>query len=287
MSVRSAQRKHAKATQRKKILEQRRRLEPNSRGSELAREVRLAAAAPVYTCLVQESIFQSGMGLVFLSRKTGARDVALGGFLVDAYCLGVKDVTYRELDESDVEELLDEVGATAPLTPVDPPYARKLLRDAAAYARSLGLPPHPDFETVELLFGDVAADACDVKFRFGHEGRPLYVPEPTESPTRIRRRIETLRRRLGDDGFDFAFPEETIDAFDELDDGAMDYDPDVGPDPARWLALEEGERLRQVKDFHRRCDALLVEPEIHGAIHVVIENQIAMGAEKPVREALE
>jgi hypothetical protein len=225
--------------------------------------------------------------MVFLSRKTGARDLALSGFLVDAYCLGVKDAMFRELDEDEMEELLDGAGATAPLTPVDPPYARKLLRDAAAYAQSLGLPHHPDYATAGLLFGDVAADACDVEFEFGHEGRPFYVPGPTESPTQIRRRIDRLRRRLGDDGFDFGIPEEAIDAFDELDDGEMDYDPDIGPDPAAWLALEEGERLLQVKDYHERYDAVLANLELHATVHVVIENQIAMGDETPAREALE
>jgi hypothetical protein len=287
VSSRNAQRKHAKATQRKKILEQRRRLEPNSGGGELAREIRRAAAQPLHACLVQDSVFQSGVGMVFLSRKTGGGDVALSGFLVDAYCLGVKDAMFRELNVGEMEELLDGAGATAPLTPVDPPYARKLLRAAAAYARSLGLSPHPDFETVELLFGDVAADACDVEFQFGYEGRPLYVPGPTESATQIRRRIDRLRRRLGDDGFDFSLPEDALDAPDQLDDGEMGYDADVDPDPAHWLALDEAERLRQAMDYHERHDPLLAEPDIHAAIHVMIENQIATDDETPAREALE
>ena len=286
MSSISAQRKHAKATKRKKILEQRHRLEAKGAGGGLAHEVRRAATHPLHACLVQDSIFQTGMGMVFLSRRTGARDLALSGFLVDAYCLGVKDAMFREFDEDEMEELLDGAGATAPLTPVDPPYARKLLRDAAAYAQSIGLPPHPDYPTAELLFGDVVADACDVEFQFGHEGRPFYVPGPTESPTQIRRRIDRLRRRLGDDGFDFGTPEDAIDMLDELDD-ETDYDPDVGPDPAHWLALEEGQRLRQATDYHERYDALLAEPQVHAAIHVMIENQIAMGDETPAREALE
>ncbi len=284
MSSRNAQRKHAKATQRKKILEQRRRLEPNGAGGGLAHQVRRAAAQPLHACHVQDSIFQTGVGMVFLSRKTGARDRALSGFLVDAYCLGVKDAMFRELDEDEMDQLLDELGTTAPLIPVDPPYARKLLRDAAAYAESLGLPPHPDYPTAELLFGDVAADACGVTFEFGHEGRPLYVPGPGESPTQIRRRIERLRLRLGDDGFDFDLLE---DAIDELDDGEMDYDPDVDPDPAAWLALDEGERLRRARDCHERYDPLVAELEAHAAFHVAIENQIAMGDETPAREALE
>jgi hypothetical protein len=283
----NAQRRHAKATKRKKILEQRHRLEAQDAGGGLAREVRRAAAAPLHACLLQQSVLQSGVGMVFLSRKIAARDLALGGFLVDAYCLGVKDAMYRELDEGEMDELLEEASATAPLTPVDPPYARKLLRDAAAYARSLGLPPHADYAMVEPLFGDVAADACDVEFQFGHEGRPFYVPGPTESPTQIRRRIDRLRRRLGDDGFDFGLPEDAFETPNELEDGEMGYDPDVGPDPAHWLALEEAERLRQAKDYHERYDALLANLDIHAAVHVVIETQIAMGDETPARGALE
>jgi hypothetical protein len=287
MSSTNAQRKHAKAIKRKKALEERHHLDAKGAGGGLAHEVRRAAAQPLHACLVQDSVFDSGVGMVFLSRKTGGGDLALSGFLVDSYCLGVKDAMFRELNEDEMEELVDEAGATAPLTPVDPPYARKLLRDAAAYAQSLGLPPHPDYATAELLFGDVAADACDIAFEFGHEGRPLYVPGPTDSPTQIRRRVERLRRRLGDDGFDFALPEDALDAPDELDDGEMGYDPDVGPDPAHWLALEDGERLRQAKDYHERHDALLAKPELHATVHVIIENQIAMGDETPAREALE
>jgi hypothetical protein len=287
MSSRIAQRRHAKANQRKKVLEQRRRLEAADAGGGLAGEVRRAATRPLHVCLMQDSVFETGVGMVFLGRKTGGRGVALSGFLVDAYCLGVKDAMFRELDEDEMEELLDGAGATAPLTPVDPPYARKLLRDAAAYARSLGLPPHPDYAAAELLFGDVAADACDVAFEFGCEGRPFYVPGPTESPTQIRRRIERLQRTLGDDGFDFGLPEDAIDTPDELDDDETDYDPDAGPDPTHWLAFEEGERLRQVMDYHERYDGSLAEPEVHAAIHVMIENQIATDDEMPAREALE
>jgi hypothetical protein len=291
MSSSNAQRKHAKAVKRKKILEQR-RLESSSAGGGLAHEVRRAAAQPLHACLVQDSIFETGMGMVFLSRKIGGGDLALSGFLVDAYCLGVKDAMFRDVDEDEMEEILDGVGATAPFASVDPPYARKLLRGAAAYAQSLGLAPHPDYAKAELLFGDVAADACDVEFEFGYEGRPLYVPGPGESATQIRRRIELLRRRLGDDGFDFGPPEDAIDApdeqdGDEMDDDEVDYDPDVGPDPEHWLALDEGERLRQAIDHHERHDALLANLELHATIHVVIENQIAMGDEAPARAALE
>ena len=291
MPSRNLQRRHAKAVHRKKVLQERRRLDTAVVNRSLARDVRRATAAPVHACLVQDSIFESGVGMVFLVRKTGTRSFAVGGFLVDAYCLGVKDAMFREVDEAKLGMLLDGVEATAPLVPADPAYARKLVRDAAAYAQSLGLPPHADFAAVEPLFGDVVADACNVQFQFGYEGKPLYVPGPTESPTQIRRRFERLHRKLGADGFAYIMPVDALDALEDLgeedDDVEGGYDPDVAPDPAEWLALDEDERLERVEDYHRRADPSLVYPEVHAIIHMVIENHVAEGDELPVRRTLE
>src|SRR2546430_2481500 len=81
--------------------------------------------------------------------------------------------------------------------------ARKLLRDLAAWSQSIGFAPHRDFAVVERMFGDVSADASDAIFRFGRDGKPVYIPGPSETAPLIRRRIEQLQKYLGDDGFGF------------------------------------------------------------------------------------
>ena len=86
---------------------------------------------------------------------------------------------------------------------VDPSYARKLLRDLAAWSLSIGFAPHRDFAAVERLFGDVSADASDAVFRFGRDGKPVYIPGPNDTAHLIQRRIEQLRKYLGDNGFGF------------------------------------------------------------------------------------
>jgi Domain of unknown function (DUF1841) len=296
---RNAQRRHAKAVRRKNLLAERRRQGMAESKRTLAENVRRASAAPLHSCLLQNEMFESGVGMVILARKTGAHRVALAGFLVDVYCLGVKDALFREIDEAEIETIVDSLGMTAPFEAVDPSYARKLLRDAAAYARSLGLEPHADYAAVEPLFGDVDADACEEEFQFGHEGKPLYLPGPTESPTQIRRRFDLLSRRLGADGFEFREFEDALDALEAQDDEDEDfdleededlegaYDPDVAPDPARWLALDEQERLEQVLDYHRRAGITLPNEKIHAVMHATVENQIAMGDELPVRRTVE
>ena len=149
-------------------------------GGTLAEAVRRASAAPVHSCLLQNAIFESGIGMVILTRKVGQRTLALAGFLVDRYCLGVKDAYFRETDQAEIESLIDSLETSAPFEAVDPSYARKLLREAVAYAGSLGLTPPADYVAIEPLFGDVVADACDETFTFGFEGKPLYVPGPAE-----------------------------------------------------------------------------------------------------------
>jgi hypothetical protein len=64
------------------------------------------------------------------------------------------------------------------------------------------------------------------------------------------------------------------------------YDPLMAPDPKRWLASDEGERQRLVEQYHRRQRVRLPNLRAHAAVHVVVENQVAMGDELPVAETL-
>lgn len=57
------------------------------------------------------------------------------------------------------------------------------------------------------------------------------------------------------------------------------YDPDISPSPADWLRTDEGERIEQVTSYHRRKKLKLPNAQLHAVIHVVVENQIALGEE--------
>lgn len=53
------------------------------------------------------------------------------------------------------------------------------------------------------------------------------------------------------------------------------YDPVRKPGSREWLALDEQERLALVVGYHRRTRAKLPNLQLHAAIHVVVENQLA------------
>lgn len=61
------------------------------------------------------------------------------------------------------------------------------------------------------------------------------------------------------------------------------YDPLKAPNPQQWLAEDEQQRINLVEDFHRRARVDLPSVQIHAAMHVIVENQIALAEEVPVR----
>jgi hypothetical protein len=64
------------------------------------------------------------------------------------------------------------------------------------------------------------------------------------------------------------------------------YDPNQPPEPRSWLALDEAERIRQVEVFHRKARIRLPTARGHAALHVIVENQIALGSETPAAATL-
>jgi hypothetical protein len=55
------------------------------------------------------------------------------------------------------------------------------------------------------------------------------------------------------------------------------YDPDTSPGAADWLQTDEGERIELVSAYHRRSRIELPNSQLHAVVHVVVENQIALG----------
>ncbi len=68
---------------------------------------------------------------------------------------------------------------------------------------------------------------------------------------------------------------------------ARDYDPLTAPNSDDWEAMDEAERMMIVMDHHREAGVELPNERIHAAIHVIVENQIALGDETAAAATLE
>ena len=54
------------------------------------------------------------------------------------------------------------------------------------------------------------------------------------------------------------------------------YDPDRPPDANAWLAIDEDARLRLVSAYHQREQTAPPMARLHAALHVAVENQLAI-----------
>jgi hypothetical protein len=57
------------------------------------------------------------------------------------------------------------------------------------------------------------------------------------------------------------------------------YDPETSRPSVDWLQTDEGERIELVSSYHRRKKIHLPNAQLHAVIHVVVENQVALGEE--------
>ena len=215
MSSTIAQRRALKEARRRKNVAKKRRQEGSKARAEAVDRVRQWASGPIHSCLIQRGLFDCGLGMVALVRKIGIGELATAVFLVDVFCRGIKDAFIHRIGPEELADFIDGVGLAAPLAPVDSSYARKLLHEASGYAASLGFSPHRDFAAAEALFGDVNTHDCDTVFRFGRDGRPCYIPGPSESQGEIRKTVQQLRNRVWDDGFTYIAPADELEFADD------------------------------------------------------------------------
>jgi hypothetical protein len=189
----------------------------------LRERMQRAAAAPVLDSTVFGRLVDHGMGQLVFSRELHSGDVAVAVFLLDRYCLGVKDAFGRVMSRSERSELLDRLHEFGVRLPLDPPTARRLVEDAVAYGRNLGFEPHPDYSRVQPIFGDVDPQQAKRTFEFGKDGKPFFVAGRHDSPARCLRIINQLRERCGEGGSHYLVPADPTDFFvDGFDSGMGD-----------------------------------------------------------------
>ena len=165
-------------------------------------EIMRAAAYPLHECLIPENLFEVGIGHVLVTRRLGNRIVVVS-FLVDVYCLGVKDALFATVPAEAYDLIVERSGCGFPMVPIDPACARKLVEGAVAYAQNLGLRAHEDYEASKLIFGDIDVTACTTAFEFGKDGKPLFVSGPHDTSARCNLILAALEKHCGPKGFHY------------------------------------------------------------------------------------
>ncbi|MDF5713714.1 MAG: DNA-binding response regulator [Rhizonema sp. NSF051] len=183
---------------------------------------------PVYQCLASESLIQllpknlpenntknllkkilpaknnndtdRGLGLVVIARVARYNQITLCSYLLDVWCLGVKDtMPPRTVDRIKFREVVEELFSLFPGKPqeVSLEVAQGMIFSASEYSESLGFQPHKDFEKSRSHIGEWDRT---IRIECGRDGKPFYISGPHDNPQKI---IETLNKSRGEGNFDF------------------------------------------------------------------------------------
>jgi hypothetical protein len=140
-----------------------------------------------------------GMVVAVVAREGRYDKVSVTGYLVDTYCLGVKDALGpRTMEPQKYQAFLQRFfrAFQGAYVSVSIELARSLVNGAVHYARRLGLEPDADFAAAAAHLGGSPGPTM---ITFGDRGRPHYISGPHDDAERV---IETLRHTLGNGNFE-------------------------------------------------------------------------------------
>jgi hypothetical protein len=173
-----------------------------------------ARKLPIHQTLLDMSMDEVGMGYVIVSRQRSNGQIVFVNFLVDKYCLGVKDIFFDIMEEEDYTSMIEEMHERDDTNLVDaePNHIYNLVYGAVEYAEDLGFQPHKDFDIAEYILDDVESITYE-EIEFGKDGMPCFIAGPGDKTGRI---ISTLTKNVGEGNFVY-FLEKDFEDLDEVD----------------------------------------------------------------------
>jgi hypothetical protein len=157
----------------------------NASDAELIRRV---AEFPVSRCLVNSN-WEDGIAQVLVVRWMPNSQYLVGVYLVDVFCLGVKDTFVRaRFYDEDLTALLRRFPQR--FGEIAYENARSMVLGAVEYARQLGFAPHEDWAVSRSILE--SDRSFNRKYQFGREGKPFYIQGPNDNAKKIMTQLEHL-----------------------------------------------------------------------------------------------
>lgn len=159
-----------------------------------------ARTFPLEHCYCNEAFEVHGLAQVLVVRKQPSGKLLCGVYLVDVFCLGLKDTFFElNLEQADLDELLSRFETQTPLVPKPYDWVHNLVYGAIAYARDLGFEPSADFRLTKFILEEDTEQIPFQEFTFGRQGRPTFIPGPYDDAKRVER---TLNQSVGAGNWD-------------------------------------------------------------------------------------
>ena len=159
-------------------------------------------SVPLDKCYIMEDLAEtSGLCHIVVSRRhTGGR-VSAALFMVDMFCLGVTESFYRlRIEEDELQDLLNAREGILDFRECTYEEAHNRIYGAVAFAEEAGIKPDRSFLLTQYMLEEDTDDVPLLEFEYGKQGRHFLV---CDTHLEASRYLPTLRKALGEDGFDY------------------------------------------------------------------------------------
>ena len=194
-----------------------------------------ARQLPIAECWISPDWKDAGLCTVVVARKHTTGNITFGVYLMDIFCLGLKN-TYAVFNRTafDYEDIMEEMYAQhGGKVSINYALAHNIIYGGVAYAEDLDLKPNKDWATSQFILEEDTEDIELIEVEFGKDGKPLFISGPHDNVGKIRSRLDAsvgagnYHFILGIDGGGFDFDgEDAFDDEDEFDDDGDDSDND-------------------------------------------------------------
>lgn len=174
-----------------------------------------ARTLEIGTCYATNNIKECGEGQVIVTRRHKGGKTSIAIYMIDTFCLGVKDSTFKlRLDENELEHLLMLVNMALNIHEVTYNEAHNLIYGAVAFAEEGGIKPDKSFALTKYMLEEDTDDVPLIEFEYGRNGKHCLM---ANSKREADKYLPTLKKHLGDN-FDVTIMDDKVDE-DEHNEG--------------------------------------------------------------------
>lgn len=175
-----------------------------------------ARKLPLWKCYINESWHEMGKGSLIVSRKHLNGNITCGFYLIDLFCVGVKDSFYLfNISEKEFEDVLDEMSEKEDLLELKYPLAHNIIYGSVDFAEEFKFKPHKSFQLTRHILEDDTEGIEFIDVPFGIDDKPAVVVSEENPMLNI---IKHLEKVVGKDNYIVLNEEEFLREHDSMKD---------------------------------------------------------------------
>jgi len=174
-----------------------------------------ARSLPIGDCLIRREWKELGLAIIFVPRMHKQGNITFGYYLVDTFCLGVKNCSYKfNCLPDEYEDIISRVYADTGYDVISYEEAHNLIYGAIEYAEDLGFSSHKDFAVAQYILEEDTEDIPLIEYEFGKDDKPFLV---VMSKLEASKYLPILNKNVGEGNYEFLIPEEDYDGYDDYE----------------------------------------------------------------------